>query len=197
MVWLRTSIVAIALMALSTAGTAQNAVVANRSETGYVRAGAGFACRLTAEDFARTQIHRDFPGDYPCMRIGPLEMEMPRSDAEMILGNAGSTVMGNGRENFIYDVPGDRSGSAYVALTFKNDGHVDTLQLTGDVVPQVWSFFGITTGDSQEALTSRFGQPLQIDNNTHPGFTIWGYEPWTFSFELKDGRVWSIAIWEQ
>ena len=196
MVSLRTFVVAIPFMALSTAGGAQNAAVPNGSVSGYERVGPTFGCHLTRDDVARQQTHPDFPEEFPCMRIGPLEMEMLRSDAEMILGKPASTVMGNGRESFVYDFPADPSGAGYVVLTFKSNGRVDSLQLTGGAAPRVWQFSGITTGDSQQALANRFGQPLQTDNGTHPGFTILGYEPWTFSFELKDDRVWSIAILE-
>ena len=182
-------------MNLGVANAAQSAADPNGS--GYVRAGPTFACRLTPEDALRQDQHRDFPEEFPCMHIGPLEMEMFRSDAEKILGPPFRSTMDKGREVFIYDLKGDGSGAGYVVLTFKANGRVDSLQLTGDATPRVWRFSGMTTGDSQQLLASRFGQPSILDDHLKPGVTIWDYNPWTFSFELKDGRIWSIIIWEQ
>ena len=130
------------------------------------------------------------------MHIGPLEMEMLRSDAEKILGHPAMSAIANGREVFIYDLNEARSAAGYVVLTFKDNGRVDSLQLTGDAAPRVWHFSGMTTGDSQQLLASHFGQPSTLDDHSKPGTTIWEYDPWTFSFELRDGRIWSILIWE-
>jgi hypothetical protein len=197
MVSLRSLVVTFLLIDLSAATAAQNSAIQTETISGYVRSGPGsFACHIVPEDVARQMQHPDFPEEFPCMRIGPLEMEMLRSDAEKILGSPATSVMSGGREAFLYDLAGDNSGTSYVALTFNRNARVDSLQLTSATEYRGWRFSKIATGDSQQALIGTLGRASLIDEMSKPGVAIWDYSPWSFSFELKDGHVWSIAIWE-
>jgi hypothetical protein len=45
-----------------------------------------------------------------------------------------------------------------------------------------------------ETLLKYFGPALQLNTDKQKGLELWSYSPWTFSFEIKDNRVFSIRI---
>lgn len=56
------------------------------------------------------------------------------------------------------------------------------------------SFAGIHLGSSAEQVRKRFGEPLRLLEGSTPGGEMWSYLPWTFSFEIANGKVTSIRI---
>jgi hypothetical protein len=45
-------------------------------------------------------------------------------------------------------------------------------------------------------LMQFFGQPNHIEPSGEKGTELWTYNPWPFSFEVRDGHVSSIRIRE-
>jgi hypothetical protein len=121
---------------------------------------------------------------------------MKRSDAEALLGKPVASVPVGTREAFAYHLQSDATGrmNTYVVFTYDNDGHTDSVQLTGAPWPSAWQFAGLTLGVAQTVVTERLGAPVQTQKSDDPGATQWSYGPWTFSFEVKDGAVSSIRI---
>jgi hypothetical protein len=158
----------------------------------YERAGGGFACRMSKQDFTQAETEkRDV-----CLHIGPLFVGMLRTDAETLLGKPVTSVPVGTREAFAYQLQSVSTGrmNTYVVFTYDNDGHADSVQLTGAPWPSAWQFAGLTLGVAQTAVTERLGAPMQTQKSDDPGATQWSYSPWTFSFEVKDGVVSSIRI---
>ena len=158
----------------------------------YERAGAGFACRMSKQDFTQAETEkRDV-----CLHIGPLFIGMKRTDAEGLLGKPVASVPVGAREALAYRLQDDATGhmNTYVVFTYDTDSRADSVQLTGAPWPGAWQFTGLTLGAAQAAVTARLGSPIQTQKSDDPGAAQWSYSPWTFSFEVKDGVVSSIRI---
>lgn len=158
----------------------------------YERNGGGFSCRMSAQDFEKSEAaQRDV-----CMRVGPLSILMNREEVEKVLGAPTTRQKLGDREAFMYALQSDdtRLVVTYVVLTYGAAGRVQSIQLTGNLWAGAWKFCGLTLGDSSEALKGRLGPPKQVETSDDPGAEQWSYRPWEFSFEVKQDRISSIRV---
>ena len=142
-------------------------------------------------DAAEAQ-HRD-----GCIQIGPLTPGMQRADLEKVLGKPAQSGEAKSEKYFAYGLQykGD-TANTYAVVFYSPDGHANTIQVTGDAWPAAWKFSGLTLGDSQESVTAILGQPMRTQPSEEPGTVVWDYSPWTFSLEIKGGKLSSVRLWE-
>ena len=158
----------------------------------YEPAGGGFACVTRKEDFEKAEAERRDA----CLRIGPLFVGMPRSDAEAILGKPVVSKPAADRQAFAYSLQSDASGNmtTYAVLIYGADGRAESVQVTGAPWSGNWQFAGLMLGTARDAVVARLGAPKQTEKTEDPDTVQWNYSPWTFSFEIKADVVTSIRI---
>jgi hypothetical protein len=59
-----------------------------------------------------------------------------------------------------------------------------------------YTYNHIDLGVPADTLVHFFGQPTRFEPSEEKGTELWTYNPWPFSFEVRDGHVSSIRIRE-
>lgn len=153
----------------------------------YYRNGAGFACVSASAD----------PKSQPCNHIGALHTGRPAATLDRQLGSPAKVLVRvDGGEDRLYPF----GAKGYIAATVAK-GTIVALQATGPGPLPDWTFSGIGLGTSAADLSKRFGSPMKSERIPPSGNRLWrngaeqwSYAPWSFSFEIADGKVISIRV---
>lgn len=155
----------------------------------FRRAGAGLACILPDGP--------DEPaGMRGCLRVGPLRIGMSLFDVSRELGTPDRVVERDGVTLRVYAIPLRlREGESlpYWVVGFR-DGTVTSIQLTGEQDGVDVAFSSIRLGDPKVRVVEILGEPHMTRDVDDVDAEFWGYAPFPISFEIKNGRVYSIRI---
>jgi hypothetical protein len=163
------------------AGYAQAASVEVRGR--WERAGAGYAC---------THVSRP-PTVADCYYMGPVFIGLDSAELDALLGAPNQThAQPSGETHRVYFLEDDADAPYLVATVLQ--GRAVAIQLTGKAAYHRLNFNGIALGTAAEKVLAMFGEPKATQPARHPGTEFWSYAPWTFSFEITDGRVTSIRV---
>jgi hypothetical protein len=163
------------------AGFAQAASVEVRGC--WERAGAGYAC---------THISRP-PTVADCYYMGPLFIGLDSAELDALLDAPNQThPQPSGETHRVYFLE-EAADAPYVVATVLRDRTV-AIQLTGRAAYHKLNFNGVALGTATEKVIAMFGEPKARQPAQYAGTELWSYAPWTFSFEVTDGRVTSIRV---
>ncbi|MDI3565118.1 hypothetical protein [Bradyrhizobium sp. Arg816] len=151
----------------------------------WLRVGQTFACKVEAGK-------RITPPDpdvlsLACQRMGALGVGISEASLKAALGEPHRRL------------PQPNNATAYVYFLGKTDqvvkaNRVVALQVSGPAPIAAYSFNQINLGDSIEKLKAQFGGPFHVGPSGLEKTDLWTYEPWPFSFEVREDRVTSIRI---
>ena len=157
------------------------------------RAGDGFACELVSRKRLDPQSIQPEIMVRACLRMGPLVVGADATTLAPLLGTPARTVpQPKGATASVYFLEG-AGRHPYLVVTVL-EGRIVALQLTGPAAAKDYSFNHIDLGASSETLIKYFGPARHLQPDSQKGMDLWSYLPWTFSFEIKDDRVFSIRI---
>lgn len=197
---------AVAIAALSvTAPASSGQAPASAPATAIVgelkRSGGGFACTFTIKDGINLGDVIALGVDAPCMRVGPVALGLPRVETEAILGRPLSTAEERQGTMFVYPLawsgaPKTSDLLTYAAVAYDAQDRVKILQLSGEKMPppRDWAFSAVRLGHPDTAVLAALGEPFSRSPVPDNGAELWAYGPWTFTFEVKDGKVISIRL---
>lgn len=163
----------------------------------FHRAARGIACLAPGEE-SRTALS-------PCLHIGWIYVGQIRRQVEAIAGapwkdnpvdrGDGSHVIG-----YLVFAEGDR-GSYYI-VEFERLGQEEiarSVQFTGDSTPLPIDFSGLRLGDPASRVLAQLGSPETRGNFNDQAMGLkgewWDWPSNGISFEIVDGRVYSIRVW--
>ncbi|MCS3494976.1 hypothetical protein M2189_006064 [Bradyrhizobium japonicum] len=157
----------------------------------WLRVGQTFACKVEAGK-------RITPPDpdalsFACQRMGALGVGISEASLKAALGEPHRKLPpANNATNYVYFL-GKPDQLPYLAATVKAN-RVVALQVSGPAPVAAYGFNQVNLGDSIEKLIARFGGPFHVGPSGLEKTELWTYEPWPFSFEVRQDRVTSIRI---
>lgn len=159
---------------------------------------------LSDEGRIRCGIHPDTAAAMPdldvlevltrrCLRMGELFMHMPRSDAEKVLPPATKEIAD---PNFpvlwvSYLNPSGADGGYVVGY---NNDFVVYIWAQGPVLDSGEHFSSIRIDAPAETIVARLGEPTDRVPNANGDGEQWIYGVESFTFEIVNGRVYSIQL---
>lgn len=167
----------------------------------WSRAGAGFACRVTAARKLTQEEVKSKAFAVACQQMGPLMIGGDAQTINAVLGAPHRTrPQAKGATGMVYFLGGFPGGSGpgiapYLVATVQQNSIV-ALQVTGPAPApgKDFSFNHVDLGDSTDTLVKYFGAARHLSPSEIKDTDVWTYGPFPFSFEVKDGRVTSIRI---
>jgi hypothetical protein len=157
----------------------------------WLREGQTFACRVEAKKGA-------LPPDpdllsFACQRMGALGVGISEASLKAVLGEPHRKLLQpNNATAYVYFL-GKTGEFPYLAAIVKANRTL-ALQISGEAPAAAYSFNQINLGDSSAKLMARFGGPFHVAPSGLEKTELWTYEPWPFSFEVRQDRVTSIRI---
>lgn len=131
-----------------------------------------------------------------CLRMGRLRIGMSLFDVSRELGKPYRVVEQDGATLRVYviaiEVPEGHS-LPYWVVGFRG-GTVSSLQITGERGDKRVAFSSIRLGDPKSRVLDVLGEPFVTKDVKDVDAEFWGYPPFPVSFEIKNGRVYSIRI---
>lgn len=133
-----------------------------------------------------------------CLQIGPIRIGDTMRTVSMKFGKARQTVNRGAVTERVYpismNVPAGQP-VPYWVIGFEGQ-RVISIQISGDMRVEQFAFSSIRLGDPESKLLRLFGpaeftQPVQ-----QIAAVMWGYSPYPVTFELKNGRVYSMRVSE-
>lgn len=160
----------------------------------WIRAGAGFACRVAVPEKLRPAAIEAVLSR-ACQHMGPFVIGDDVKAVMKVLGKPSRKLpQPKGQTAWVYFL--EKEGSyPYLIVTVVRD-KVAALQLTGPSAAKGYSFSHIDLGMPSATLLQAFGQPGHLGPSEEKGTELWTYGPWPFSFEVRDDHVSSIRIRE-
>ena len=132
-----------------------------------------------------------------CLRIGPVRIGETLRDVAMRFGRAGKEVRQGPVTLRVWpvqmDVPAGTS-LPYWVIGFDEDRRVVSIQLTGDKPLDRYAFSSLRLGDSESQVRRVLGEPAERQEVPGVGAEMWSWRPYPVSFEIKDGRVYSMRV---
>lgn len=85
---------------------------------------------------------------------------------------------------------------AYMTFKFPEDDldHMVSIQITGDPSPTMAPFIGLRLGMLAAEVRRIFGAPGETRMLTDPPVEVWEYEDRNYSFEMDEGKLFSVQI---
>jgi hypothetical protein len=74
---------------------------------------------------------------------------------------------------------------------------VISIQITGDLLVDQYAFSSIRVGDPESRVLLLLGPPEFSQPVSQVGGDMWGYSPYPVTFEIKNGRVYSMRVSEE
>lgn len=129
-----------------------------------------------------------------CLRIGDFKMGDDFAALASKMGKPYRIIpQSDERTAVVYVITATQESEAYWVLEH-HDGKLVAIQLTGDApVPDV-SFSTIQLTDPEAKVKEVLGPRYAISEVPEIGGTLWDYDPFPFSIEFVDGKVYSIRI---
>ncbi|MCK5620746.1 MAG: hypothetical protein KAJ11_00540 [Alphaproteobacteria bacterium] len=133
-----------------------------------------------------------------CLQIGPVRIGETLRTVSMKFGKARQTVNRGPVTERIYpislNVPAGQR-VPYWVIGFEGQ-RVISIQITGDLRVDQYAFSSIRIGDPESKLLKLFGPAGFSQPAPQIGGVMWGYSPYPVTFELKNGRVYSMRVSE-
>jgi hypothetical protein len=133
-----------------------------------------------------------------CLQIGPVQIGETMRTVSMKFGKARKTVKRGAVTERLYpinlNVPAGQP-VPYWVIGFEGL-RVISIQITGDVRVDQYAFSSIRIGDPESKLLKLFGPAGFNQPAPQIGGVLWGYSPYPVTFELKNGRVYSMRVSE-
>lgn len=157
----------------------------------WLREGQTFACRVEAKKGAP-------PPDpdllsFACQRMGALGVGISEASLKAVLGEPHRKLPQPNNATAYVHFLGKTGEFPYLAAIVKANRTV-ALQISGEAPVAGYSFNQVNLGDSTDKLKARFGGPFRVAPSGLEKTELWTYEPWPFSFEVRQDRVTSIRI---
>jgi len=161
----------------------------------WSRAGAGFACRVGPTPRLPPEAIKPEMLTRACLHMGPLVVGDEVKALSAIAPTPHRTLpQTNGTTALLYFLEGaDRY--PYLVATVQGD-RVVALQVTGPAPAKGYTFNHIDLGADTDTLIRYFGSPTRLAPSGAKDTDLWVYGPWPFTFEVKDGHVVSIRIFD-
>jgi hypothetical protein len=141
----------------------------------------------------------------PCLRIGWVYVGQYRRYVEAVLGapwKDSPIDRGDGTHSVGYLVFADGDRGSYYIVEFERLGTEEiahSVQFTGDSTPLPIDFSGMRPGDPAARVLAQLGAPETRGQFNDQGMGLkgewWDWPSNTISFEIVDGRVYSIRVW--
>ena len=129
----------------------------------------------------------------PCLTFGSISVNSTISEIEAVLGKPYDMMEQAGRYYRVYLLETLDDGSQpYFALE-QEDGQLRSIQITGNGCKEPLSFSSVDLGDHYSYVEQKLGKPAEkglVDKETEH----WSYAPFRFSFEIRNGLVYSIKL---
>lgn len=157
----------------------------------WLRVGQTFACKVEAGK----RITPPYPDvlSLACQRMGALGVGISKASLKAALGEPHRRLpQPNNATAYVYFL-GKTDQLPYLAAVVKAN-RVVALQVSGPAPIAAYSFNQINLGASIEKLKAQFGGPFRVGPSGLEKTDLWTYEPWPFSFEVREDRVTSIRI---
>jgi TPR repeat protein len=150
-------------------------------------------CSLGKEVAAKIEKGK-FP-EVDCLRVGKFVIGENFAPIEAKLGKPVKTVTQDGIFNHVYLLPPAAPDLApYIVFGVKN-GKLAAIQITsGQTSDSEMGFSSICLGDPEEKILETVGHYTKKSPSPIKGAELWAYDPFNFSFEVKDGKVFSIRV---
>jgi hypothetical protein len=134
-----------------------------------------------------------------CLQIGPVQIGETLRTVSMKFGKARKTVKRGEVTERLYpialDVPAGHP-VPYWVIGFEHQ-RVISIQITGDLRVEQYAFSSIRVGDPESRVLQLFGPPGFSQPVSQVGGDMWGYSPYPVTFEIKNGRVYSMRVSEE
>jgi hypothetical protein len=174
-------------------GAGDKAIKATDLRGEWIRAGAGFACKVGAVAKLPPELLKPEILARACLHMGPFVVGDDAQALVTALGAPHRTLpQPNGVVASIYFLEKAGQYPYLVATLAKN--RIVALQVTGPVPAKGYGFNHVDLGVSTDALVQVFGQPKHLEPSSEKDTDLWTYGPWPFSFEVKADHVTSIRI---
>lgn len=138
------------------------------------------------------------PPGLDCLRIGPVRVGETLRTVAMKFGKARQSVDRGPVTERLYPIDvGVPQGQRvpYWVIGFE-DQRVVSIQITGDIPVPGYEFSSIHVGASEIKLQQRFGEAGFSQPAPRIDGTLLGYPPYPVTFEIKNGRVYSMRVSE-
>ncbi|MBE9552304.1 MAG: hypothetical protein IMF05_02460 [Proteobacteria bacterium] len=133
-----------------------------------------------------------------CLQIGPVRIGETLRTVSMKFGKARQTVNRGPVTERVYpislNVPAGQR-VPYWVIGFEGQ-RVISIQITGDLRVDQYAFSSIRIGDPESKLLRLFGPAEFTEPVPQIGGVMWGYSPYPVTFEIKNGRVYSMRVSE-
>ncbi|MET4746741.1 hypothetical protein [Bradyrhizobium sp. RT11b] len=157
----------------------------------WLRVGQTFACKVEAGK--RVAAPDPDMLSFACQRMGALGAGISEASLKAALGEPHRKLpQPNNTTAYVYFL-GKTGEFPYLAAIVKANRTV-ALQISGEAPVAAYSFNRVNLGDSTDKLMAQFGGPFHVGPSGLEKTELWTYEPWPFSFEVRQDRVTSIRI---
>jgi hypothetical protein len=136
---------------------------------------------------------KDSDGYLNCLKIGPIFMRMTIKEVENTFRTPVKIIENDGSQTRVYLLPTTDTHLPYFAITFKKN-KVSSIQLTGYSTTSNVSFSSIKLGTHYKKVLEILGKPNEISKVPDIEGVIWDYEPFPFSIEFINRKVYSIKL---
>jgi hypothetical protein len=133
-----------------------------------------------------------------CLQIGPVQIGETMRTVSMKFGKARKTVKRGAVTERLYPINLNVAVGQpvpYWVVGFEGQ-RVISIQITGDVRVDQYAFSSIRIGDPESKLLKLFGPAGFTEPVPQIGAVMWGYSPYPVTFEMKNGRVYSMRVSE-
>jgi len=133
-----------------------------------------------------------------CLQIGPVQIGETLRTVSMKFGKARKTVKRGEVTERLYPIalnvpPGQPV--PYWVIGFDRQ-RVISIQITGNLRVDEYAFSSIRVGDPESRVLLLLGPPEFSQPLPQVGGDMWGYSPYPVTFEIKNGRVYSMRVSE-
>lgn len=138
------------------------------------------------------------PAYLDCLKIGPLRIGETLRTVSMKFGKARQTVNRGPVTERVYPISMNipvGQPVPYWVVGFEGQ-RVVSIQITGDLRVEQYAFSSIRIGDPDSKLLRLFGPAGFSQPAPQIGGVMWGYSPYPVTFEMKNGRVYSMRVSE-